>query len=225
MSSSFDIDYGSVADLNPSTYQEKGSVLPKSVGSGYGIDLSVSAIILGKLKVAAAINNIGQVTYKRNVYRANDTLLTSLSLNGLSDYNVTQSVNQMLRDGGLFSLQGEEKHVVKNASDFRFGASMEFGKKLSFGIDVVAPFNKENPGSIANPVVSVGGEIRPIKWLALSAGYFGGGIYKSNIPVGVNFILKDGAYEVGISSYDALSFFMKSSNSISAAFGFARFRF
>jgi hypothetical protein len=96
---------------------------------------------------------------------------------------------------------------------------------LNVGIDVVAPFDNENPGSIANPVYSVGGELRPVKWLALSAGYFGGGIYRNNIPVGINFILKDGTYEFGISSYDALSFFMKNSNSISAAFGFARFRF
>jgi hypothetical protein len=59
----------------------------------------------------------------------------------------------------------------------------------------------------------------------LSAGYFGGGIYKSNIPVGIKFVLKNGAYEFGVSSYDALSFFMNSSNSFSAAMGVARFRF
>jgi len=37
--------------------------------------------------------------------------------------------------------------------------------------------------------------------------------------------LKNGAYEFGVSSYDALSFFMNSSNSFSAAMGVARFRF
>jgi hypothetical protein len=102
---------------------------------------------------------------------------------------------------------------------------MHFGKVFSFGFDFVAPFDRNNPGSIANPVISFGGEVRPVKFIALSAGYFGGGIYKSNIPVGINFILKDGAYEVGISSYDALTFFTTKSNSISSAFGFARFRF
>lgn len=225
MSPNFNIDYGSIADINPSTYKEKGNLLPKAVGNGYGIDLSASVILFNKLRIATSVNNIGQVTYKRNVYRANDTLLTSVSLNGLSNYNVTQSVNQLLRDGGIFSLEGEEEYVLKNASDFRFGASMKLGEIIDLGFDFVAPFNSENPGNIANAVFSFGGEIRPIKWIALSAGYFGGGIYKSNIPVGVNFILKDGAYEFGISSYDILSFFMNTSNSISAAFGFARFRF
>jgi hypothetical protein len=182
-------------------------------------------IILNRLKLAAAVNNIGQVTFKRNVYTVNDTLLTNVSINGLSDYNVTQSVNQLLREGGILKLEGQEDYVLKNAADFRIGASMDFGKILKCGFDIVAPFNRENPGSLANTVFSFGGELRPVKFIALSAGYFGGGIYKNNIPVGINFILKDGAYEVGVSSYDALSFFSKKSNSISAAFGFARFRF
>jgi hypothetical protein len=225
VSPNFNIDYGAVANLNPSSFTQQGSILPKAVGNGYGIDLSASVIFFNKLKLAAAVNNIGSVTYNRNVYKVNDTLLQSVSVNGLSDYNMTQSVNQLLRSGGILSLQGQDKYKVANASDIRFGASMHFNKVFSFGIDFVAPFNRNNPGSIANPVISCGGEIRPVKFIAISAGYFGGGIYKNNIPVGINFILKDGAYEVGLSSYDALSFFTTKSNSISAAFGFARFRF
>lgn len=222
----FNIDYDPLAAAqNPSTFTKKGGLLPSVVGNGYGVDVSASAILFNKLKVAAAVNNIGQVKYTRNVYKVNDTLLARVTVNGLSDYNVTQSVNQLLRDGEILSYEGQEEYVLKNAADFRFGASMQFGKILNFGIDVVAPFDSNNPGSIANPVYSVGGEIRPLKWIAISAGYFGGGIYKNNIPVGLNFILKDGAYEFGISSYDALSFFMDNSNSISAAFGFARVRF
>jgi hypothetical protein len=225
MSPNFNIDYGNVALTNSSSYTQKGSFLPSVVGNGYGIDLAVSVKFFGKLKVSAAVNNIGQVTYKRNVYRVNDTLLTTLRIDGLSDYNVTQSVNQLLKNGGLLSLVGEEKYTVENPADFRLGASMEFGQRFKIGADFVAPFDRNNPGSFANPVISCGAEIRPVKWLALSAGYFGGGIYKSNVPVGINFILKNGTYEFGISSYDALSFFMKDSNSISAAFGCMRFRF
>lgn len=222
---SFDIDYGSIANLNPSNFTKQGGILPAAVGNGYGIDLSVSALIFNRLRVAASVNNIGQVKYTRNVYKVNDTLLANVSVNGLSDYNVTQSLNQLLRDGGILSLQGQEDYILKNAADFRLGGSLEIGNMAKVGVDVVAPFNSDNPGSLQNAVFAVGGEIRPVKWVALSAGYFGGGIYKSNIPVGVNFIIKDGAYEVGISSYDALTFFTKNSNSISAAFGFARFRF
>jgi hypothetical protein len=151
--------------------------------------------------------------------------LGEFSLAGLSDGNITETVDQLLREGGILTLVGEEKYVLANAADFRFGASFHPAKWLGFGFDMIAPFNRENPGSIQNPVFSFGGDIRPFKWLQLSVGYFGGGIYKNNIPVGINFILRDGGYEFGISSRDAITFFSKNSNSISAAFGFARFRF
>lgn len=224
LSPSYDLDYGSIANTNPSTFTQSGAI-PKPVGYGYGVDLSASVQIFGALRVAAAVNNIGSVKYTRNVYSVSDTLVTSMSLSGLNDYNVTNSVEPMLEDGGLITLIGEENHVVKNAANFRFGASIDVWKVASFGFDVVAPFNTDNPGSIVNPVYSFGMDIRPVKWLQLSAGYFGGGIYKNNIPVGINFIFGGGTYECGISSRDALSFFLDSSNSISTAFGFARVRF
>ncbi|MES2799356.1 MAG: hypothetical protein V4638_05020 [Bacteroidota bacterium] len=225
VSPNFNIDYGSIANLNPSTYSQQGRGLPKSVGSGYGIDLSLSAILFNRLKIAVAANNIGSVTYDRNVYRVKDTLVANLQLAGLSEYNITQAVNQFLQDGGILELEGVEKYTINNAANLRIGASFDFGKIAKIGVDFVAPFNRQNPGSFANPVFSVGGEIRPVKWLAISAGYFGGGIYKNNMPVGINFSFKDGTYEFGISSYDALTFFMNNSNSISAAFGVARVRF
>lgn len=226
ISPNFNINYDSlVASLNPSNFTEKGKALPASVGSGYGVDLSLSAILFGRLKLAAAVNNIGQVTYKRNVYRVQDTLVASLQINGLNEYNVTKAVDKFIQDGGIFKLEGQEEHTVVNASNFRFGASYDLGKIASVGVDFVAPFNNSIPGSLANAVISLGGEVRPFKWLAVSAGYFGGGIYRNNIPVGINFSFKEGTYEFGASSYDALSFFLKSSNSISGAFGFARVHF
>jgi hypothetical protein len=225
LSPSFNIDYGAVASGNLSAYTNYNGGIPPAVGNGYGIDLSASTIIGNKLRIAAAVNNIGSVSYSRNVYTIKDTLLGSVSINGLNDENITQTVEQLLRDGGVLNLVGVEKYKLANASNIRIGASFHPWKQLSFGFDMVAPFNKDNPGSIQNPVYSFGGDIRPIKWLQLSVGYFGGGIYRNNIPVGINFILRDGGYEFGISSRDAISFFTKGGNSFSSAFGFARFRF
>lgn len=225
LSPSFNVDYGAVASGNLSAYTNYKGGIPPSVGNGYGIDLSASAILWGRLKIAAAVNNIGSVTYNRNVYSVKDTLLASVSLSGLSDENITETVNQLLRENGILTLEGREKHVVKNPGDFRFGASFQPIKMIHFGFDFVAPFDKTNPGSLQNAVFSFGGDIRPVKWLQFSVGYFGGGVYKHNIPVGINFILRNGSYEVGISSRDALTFFTKNAHSVSAAFGFARFRF
>lgn len=225
VSPNYDIDYGEISTTNSSNYKEKGSLLPKAVGSGYGIDLSLSARLFNKLKIGLAVNNIGSVIYKRNVYSVKDSLITEVRLDGLENNNITHVMDQMLKDDGILNLVGEEKVSVNNAANIRLGGSLEFGKIASVGIDIIAPFDKTAPGSIQNPVYSIGGEIKPIKWVALSAGYYGGGIYKHNIPVGVNFILGNGKYEFGISSRDALSFFLQNSNSISAAFGMVRMRF
>lgn len=220
----YDIDYGAIANTNVSNFTQTGAI-PKPVGSGYGIDLSLSAIFFGKLKVAAAVNNIGSVTYTRNVYTVNDTLVTQMSVGGIQNYDLTNSVQSFLSDGGIVTLVGEEKYTLKNAATYRLGASMDLGNIVRLGMDIVGPFDSENPGSLANPVFSFGGDITPVKWLRLSAGYLGGGIYKHNVPIGINFILGGGTYEFGISSRDALTFFLDGSNSISSAFGFARVRF
>lgn len=219
----FDIDYGNVSGANSVPKKSKG--MAPVMGTGYGIDLSASIVLFNKVRIAAAVNNIGSVTYKRNVYKVKDTLFASFNIGGVNSDNITQTVNQLVRDNGLMTLEGEQKYTLINASDFRFGVSYEPIKYVRFGFDVVAPFNKEAPGSIQNPVYSFGGDIIPVKWLQLSIGYYGGGVYKNNIPLGLTFILKDGAYECGIASRDALSFFLKDGTSVSAAFGFARLRF
>lgn len=216
------IDYGSIAGANPLSYS---GGIPPAVGNGYGVDLATSVRLFNKLTFAAAVNNVGSVTYTRNVYTVKDTLFGDFKLDGLQDADITQSINQLLREGGILHLEGKEKFKQANAADFRLGGAWEVTKFFRFGFDLVAPFNRENPGSIQNAVFSFGGDIRPFKWLQLSAGYFGGGVYQNNIPLGITFMLRGGATEMGIASRDALTFFTTNSNSVSTAFGFARFRF
>jgi hypothetical protein len=216
----FNINYGTGMNNNTNN-----GALPEAVGQGYGVDLSTSVILLDKIRLAASVNNIGSVTYTRNVYSVRDELIDTLSLAGLQDANIPESMNQLVEDGGLLNVVGEQEIIVNNAANFRLGGSINFNDKLHIGVDVVAPFNKDNPGSLQNSVLSVGGDVRPVKWLQLSAGYFGGGVYAHSIPVGVNFIIGGGKYEFGVSSRDMLSFFLDDANSLSAAFGFARFRF
>lgn len=224
-SPNYDINYGSAANFNPSNFQSGQSFIPKSVGHGYGVDFAVSAKMLGMLTLSASVNNLGSVTYSRNVYRVRDSIVGSMQLNGLENYNITNSYEQLLSDGGILSLEGQEKYVIQNAATVRFGGHIDIGNVASIGVDFVAPFNRDLPGSVQNGVLSLGGEVRPIKWLTLQAGYLGGGIYKHNIPIGINFVMGGGTYEMGIASRDALTFFLDKSNSVSTAFGFARVRF
>jgi len=222
----YGINYGDIAQMNPSAMADNIGTLPSVVGNGYGIDLSASVILFNRIRIATSVNNIGSVTYTRNLYSLRDTTLSTMTIPGLGDNNVTESMNQMMEGGGMLNLQTEDKIVVANPALFRLGGSIELIRnRLDVGVDVVAPFDRSAPGSLQNAIFAVGGDVRVLKWLQFNVGYLGGGIYQHNIPIGVNFILGDGAYEVGISSRDALSFFLSNSNSISTAFGFARFRF
>jgi hypothetical protein len=90
---------------------------------------------------------------------------------------------------------------------------------------MVAPFNKDNATSIQNPIFTLGVDLRPAKWISLNAGIVSGGIYTGNVPMGINFILGNGSYEVGIASRDIVHFLTKNGNGVSTAFGFARLRF
>ncbi len=223
----FKINYGDVAQTNPSSFLTYNGKIPPPVGNGFGLDFSASAILWGKLKVAASVNNIGYVEYKRNLYSVKDTLVGNIGLPGinLENENLMDGVEQLLKNGSILTLVGEEKFKLKNASNFRLGASFHPFKFLSFGFDLVAPFDKETPGSIQNTIISFGGDIKPFKWLAISVGYLGGGIYKTNMPLGINFILREGKYEFGFASGDMLTFFTTNSNSVSGAMGVARMRF
>ncbi len=219
----FGINVGNISGSN--ILASAGGGLPPAVGNGYGIDFAGTVSFFGKLRLTAAVNNIGKVTYKRNVYKVSDTLFGEFTLAGLSTDNITKTMEQLLRQGGILNLVGQDKYELANAADIRFGAAFEPIKEIKLGLDIVAPFDRNNPGAIQNPIISFGAEIRPIPFIALNVGYFGGGLYKNNIPCGITFIGRNGSYEVGVASRDALSFFTQESNSVSFAMGFARFRF
>src|SRR5690606_22581290 len=108
-----DINYGDYATNGGSfAGSNSGGFPPKAVGSGYGLDFSLSTILFNKITIAAAVNNIGQVKYKRNVYSVRDTLIGSYSLEGLNDMNVTQSLNSLLSGGSIMRLEGEEEYTL-----------------------------------------------------------------------------------------------------------------
>ncbi|TNE54524.1 MAG: hypothetical protein EP338_06825 [Bacteroidetes bacterium] len=224
---SFGIDYGDVALSNPTSilnYNDHG--LPPVVGNGFGVDAAVSATLMGnKVRLALALNNVGWVTYKHNLYQIRDTLVGSIGFNGIKNENVMKSLEKMLSSDGLLTLVGQEEFRLANPANVRIGASFHPFDRFSIGIDLVAPFNRDNPGSIQNFVFSSGMEVRPLKWLHISVGFLGGGLYQTNVPCGVNFVLKGGKYEFGIASRDALTFFSTESNTVSGALGIARFRF
>ena len=223
----FDLDYGAVASGNPSAIAGQAQNFWRSpVGQGFGFDFGVSATVLKKLHLAASVTNIGSMTYTGNVYEGVDTLVVSYSSDGLQDMNIANSVPELLEETGFFKLQGQQETKITLPGTIRFGASIDLSKYAQIGIDLVSPFDKELPGSVNGFAWGIGGDvILADSKIFISAGVTGGGGYDIQVPLGINFVLGGGAYEVGVASRDAVTFFSKNSPTISAAFGFARVRF
>lgn len=223
----FNIDYGAVATGNPSAIAGQAQNFWRSpVGTGFGFDFGVSARLFKNLHLSASVTNIGSMTYTGNVYEGVDTAIVSYSSAGLQNMNIANSVPELLEETGFFKLRGLEKTTIKLPGTMRLGAKIELGKIGRVGLDLVAPFDRTIPGSVNGFAWGLGGEVAiGGGQVYLMGGLTGGGGYDIQVPLGVNFVLGGGAYEVGIASRDAVTFFAKNTPTVSAAFGFARVRF
>ena len=100
---------------------------------------------------------------------------------------------------------------------------MKIGKILEVGTDIIMPMNDE-ASNYNKTIIGFGGDIKPVKWLKLQAGFMTGGNYDFQVPVGITLITKNGTYEAGIASRDALTFFLKDGPTLSMSMGFIRWR-
>jgi hypothetical protein len=226
MSSAFGINYGDAAALNPSADSISSSFLPRSVGHGFGMDFGVNILLFNKLKIGLAVNNIGSMTWDGNVYTVKDTLVFDTQSAGLDNFNVASQLGDILGEDGVFEYNGLASKTVKLPTVVRFGASIELGKKIELGFDMILPTNEvPGPGSSQNAIIGFGGDVQPIPWIRFSAGVMTGGNYDMSIPIGLTFVLGKGSFEAGIASRDAITFFVNNGPTLSLSTGFMRFRF
>jgi len=218
----FSVDYGSVADGNPSALpQDAGKLAP--VGRGYGVDLGATAILYNKFIVSAAVTDIGSVTWSGNVYTLKDINLTSFENGGMESVDFIEQIDKLNGSDALLDWQGTESRTTKLPSTMRAGFAYDNQNKLRVGIDIIAPLS-DDLGSMEKGVIALGGEFSPIPQIHLQAGFVQGGNYGTKIPIGIYFTLGKGSYEVGVSSRDLVTFFRNNEPTVSMAFGFLRFR-
>ena len=222
LSPSFDIDYGSASQAANAVTGT--GFPPKSVGSGFGFDFGVNVIVKNFLKIGASFINAGSIKWTGNVYQVRDTLLASTFSPGMNNYNIPGNLTDVLGAKGLLKMVGQREIVTKLPGMGRFGASIQIKKLAEVGFDMIFPFNDE-AGNFKKPIIGFGGDLYPLKWLKLQAGFVTGGNYDFSVPIGVIFIGKDGDFEGGIASRDAVTFFTQNGPTLSLAIGFMRFRF
>jgi hypothetical protein len=222
LSPSFNIDYGAASQMANAVTGR--AFPPKTVGSGFGMDFGLNVIIKNFLEIGASFINAGSITWKGNVYEVRDTFLMSTTSAGMNNYNIPGNLANLMGDGGLMKLVGQKEIKTRLPGMGRFGASIVIKKVAEIGMDMIFPFNEE-AGNFKKPVIGFGGDIFPFKWLKLQAGYVTGGNYDYSVPIGIIFVGKDGNFEGGIASRDAVTFFTQNGPTLSLSIGFMRFRF
>ena len=220
----FNVDYGTAANAANQIKQSGG--LPKSVGSGMGFDLGLNIIIKNRLKIGASYINAGSIKWKGNLYSVKDTFVYSTTNAGLNNYNPFSQLGDIFGKNGLLKLEGEQERTIKLPGVFRTGASLILGKNkiAEIGIDCIFPLS-DVPGKLNKPLIGFGGDIYIAKVIKLQAGFITGGNYKYSVPLGIIFIAKDGTWEAGLASRDAVTFFTQNGPTLSLSTGFMRFRF
>lgn len=223
MSPFFNIPYDAEVQNGSNVVTGRGFP-PKTVGQGYGFDFGVNVVIKNKIKLGASLIGVGSIKWKGNVYTVKDTMLTATSSIGLNSYNIFNQFGTIVGDKGFLDLKGEQERVTKLPSVLRLGGSIKLGKKVEIGADAIMPLN-EASGNYEKGIFGLGGDIMPVKWLRLSAGFLTGGNYDFQIPMGIVFITRNGTYECGVASRDAITFFTQNGPTLSLSTGFMRFRF
>ena len=89
---------------------------------------------------------------------------------------------------------------------------------------MLVPLN-ETPGNAERTMMGIGGDLRPVPWLQLSAGIATGNVEGLKVPVGFTVNVGKGTWEFGAASRDAVTFFAKREPTVSLCLGFLRFRF
>ena len=218
----FNIDYGQAAQQHPSFTTQDGW-FPKGVGSGMGFDAGISAIFNESIRVGLAVNDIGALNWKTNVFKATDAPLRDLGSAGFDNYNIIAEAQKIYGADGIMEWDGEVARKVKLPTVARAGISYWASDKFEVGADFVLPLNDVS-GNYESLLWGLGVDFKPAPWVTLATGFSGGGNYDFNIPFGVTFNVGNGAWEFGVASRDMVTFFAQNRPTLSLSMGFLRFR-
>lgn len=218
----FDIDYGEIANGNPSTLPADAPAL-RPVGLGWGIDLGATVVIKEKLLLSAAITDIGRMRWDGNLYELNDVLFTEFTEEGAESADLVNEVINFASPESLLEWKGSDTRTTNLPTTARVGVGLTLSPKLRLAADAVVPVN-DNVVNYDNPVVAVGADLTPLSFVRLSAGFITGNNREALIPVGLTFLVNEGAWEFGFASRDLVTWFTNENPTASISWGFLRFR-
>lgn len=218
----FGIEYGDLAQGNPSALPQSAAPL-RPVGLGWGIDFGATIMYKDRLIISAAVNDIGRMTWDGNVYELNNSLLTEFTESGAETVDVVDELLNFASPEGLVDWVGAEARTTTLPAIARLGVGYVVNEKLRLAADAVMPIN-DNVVNYDSPIYAFGADVTPLRFVRLSAGFIAGDNRASLVPVGLTFIMGEGTWEFGLASRDMITWFTQDNPTVSASWGFLRFR-
>lgn len=231
LSPAFGVEYEGNGVYDGTVNKLEGSGL-KTVGNGFGFDIGTSLEIKQKLKIGLAVNDIGHIKWKKNVYEGWDGTIWRIDTPGINNYNIFEEGQLINTDNGPpptdSTIVGISELKLELPMHFRGGLSYTFNEYIEAGLDTYVPLGEKVPGTIETPVFSIGVRANPANWVQLSIGVVNGGKFGTNMPFGITFypLRNDkNTWEIGIATRDMITLFKQNNPTVSFAFGFLRFSF
>ncbi len=231
LSPGFGVDYSGTGIYDGDVDKLEGNGL-KTVGTGFGFDIGTTIEIKQKLKIGLAVNDIGSITWKKNVYEGTDGGVWRTDTPGLNNLNIFSEGQLINTDNGPppfdTTFVGIAEIKLGLPMHFRGGVSYTFNEIIEAGLDAYIPLGEKVPGNFEAPVFGIGTRVNPAKWVQLSISVVTGGKFGTNVPLGITFYpLKNdkNTWEVGIATRDMITLFKQNNPTVSFAFGFLRFSF
>lgn len=218
----FGINYGEIADQNPSALPQSASAM-RPVGYGWGIDIGATLLFKDRLIVSAAVNDIGRMKWNGNVYTLNDAILTEFSDPGAETADIVQEIVNFASPESLLNWEGAQSQTTNLPAVARLGVGLIVNDKLRLAADAVVPVN-DNVVNYDRPIYAFGVDLTPVPFVRLSSGIIAGDGRDMLIPVGVTFVIGEGSWEFGVASRDLVTWFSQNNPTLSASWGFLRFR-
>jgi len=220
-SPALNLSFESVTDLNPTALGNQAKKYAP-VGSGFGFDFGTTVIIGTKIRLSAAVNDLGSMTWKSNLYTLDDSSLQELAINSLEDGElVTQVSDLVLGDNQIANWQAAEEQTTELPTILRVGGALALTKGLNIGLDIISPLDNSS-FNLDGSKVALGMDIKLLKKFILNGGLVFDEFGQTNVPLGI--VLESGVYQCGLASSDLFTYFSEDQPNVSIAFGFLRFR-
>ncbi len=217
ISNSFGLNYGDIPGFTSTNVAN----LFNNTGTGYGIDIGLSAIYK-KWKFAVSATDLGALNWTHNTLTAIDTNMPKLNVgnNGINSWSHISDFAFAVNS--IMSFKPGPDYTIPLPAKLRTGVSYVVNKWVTVSSDVVFPLNNAI-GNIETPFFAVAGQITIFKTLMICTGLAGSQVYGFDIPFGITFSLRN-FVQFYIATSDIATYFGRTNNpNISAAFGLLRF--